>query len=146
VLRRSADPRDDVRDRELLERAGRRLRGEAQPEEQAAGAHQHPPRDPTSDERIARLDRTRGDRPGGGHERHGADADPELLDDLEEDEGQHDSLGVVDRVGQRQQPQRPLRMDLVGGGATRVRAHPRRQARRRAGMRPRARGRTTPRG
>ncbi len=44
-----------------------------------------------------------------------SDADPELIDDLEEDQRQDDGLRMVDGVGDRQQAERAHRADLGGG-------------------------------
>ena len=52
--------------------------------------------------------------PDGGEERDRLDADPELVDDREEDQRQDHRLGVVDRVGDREQAERAHRPDVDG--------------------------------
>ena len=54
------------------------------------------------------------ERPDGRQEGDGLHADPELVDDLEEDQRQDDGLGVVDRVRHGQQAERPHRVDRDG--------------------------------
>jgi hypothetical protein len=93
---------------------GDRLRGEADPEEQAAGDEDRAPGDAPRDEAVGRLDQPRADGADRGQERNGLDADVELGDDEEEDRRQDDRLGVIDRVGCGQEPQSSLRPDVDG--------------------------------
>jgi len=60
------------------------------------------------------LDDPGRERTGRGEESDRLHADPELIDDLEEYQGQDDGLGVVDRVGDGQQAERAHRVDVRG--------------------------------
>ena len=72
------------------------------------------PRHDPGQARVAQLDHPRGERAERRQEGDGLDPDPVLVDDREVDQRQQDRLGVVDRVGDRQEPKRAHRADLVG--------------------------------
>ena len=114
VLRRTTDPRDDIRDGEGEEAAGQRLGREPATEQQATRAQEAATRDPSGQLGVGQLDRAGGERTGRGEEGDDLDADPELIDDRQEDERQQDGLGVVDRMGDRQEHERAIRMHIVG--------------------------------
>jgi hypothetical protein len=59
----------------------------------------------------ARLHEPGADRAGRGDERDRLHAHAELLDDQQEDHREQDRLGVIDRVSDRQQPEREVRPD-----------------------------------
>ncbi len=112
VLRRSADPRRDVDDGKRRERGGSGLGREAAAEQDPAGGKELPSRDHPGQLRVAQLDRPRGNAPYGREQRDDVGGDPELRDDPDVDEWQQHRLGVVHRMGDRQQPERPVAMDV----------------------------------
>ena len=114
VLRRPADPRRDVRDGVGHEARRERGEREAAAEQDPAESEQPAPGHDPGQAGVAQLDRAGQERPDGGQEGDGVDADPELVDDLEEDERQDDGLGVVDGMRHRQQAERPHRVDGDG--------------------------------
>ena len=112
VLLRAADPRQDVRDgegaRSRWRTPGRRTRRRTGSRRSPAAARRETTR---VSARIAQLDEPGQEAPGGRQERDGFDPDPELVDDLEEDQRQQYGLRVVDRVGHGQQAEGPHRVD-----------------------------------
>ncbi len=112
VLRRAADPRQDVGDGEGQEPAGQRLGREPAAEQDPAGAQQPPSRDDPGQRGVAELDHARREAADRRQEGDRLDAHPELVDHLEVDQRQDDGLGVVHRVGDGQQPERARRVDL----------------------------------
>ena len=112
VLRRPADPRHDVDRGKRREGRRRRLGREAAAEEDPAGREQLPPRDHPGELRVAELDRTRREASGRGEQRDRVGGDAELEDDPDVDERQQHRLRVVDGVGDRQQPERPVAVDV----------------------------------
>ena len=116
VLRRAADARRDVRDREGQEVGGQRLGRHPATEQDPAEAQQPAARDDPRQVGVAELDGPGRERPEGDQERDVIDPDRELVDDLDEDQRQQDRLRVVDGVGDRQQAQRAHRADVVRRG------------------------------
>jgi hypothetical protein len=114
VLRRATDARRDVRDREGHEVRGKSLRRHPATEQDAAEAEQPTARGDPRQVGVAQLDGARREGAEGDQERDVVDSDRELIDDLDEDQRQQDRLGVVDRVGDRQETERPHRADTVG--------------------------------
>ena len=115
VLGRATDARRDVRDGEGREAVGERLEREPATEQDPADGEQATPRDDPRQGGVAELDHPRGEGPERGEERDRLHADAELVDDLEEDQGQDDGLSVVDRVRHREQPERTIWVDLLVG-------------------------------
>ncbi len=68
--------------------------------------------------RVTELDEARRRSPERGEEGDRLDAHVELVDDLEKDQGQHERLRVVHEMGDRQQPERSIGVDVrgLGGG------------------------------
>ena len=94
-----------------------RLGDEAAAEQEAAGPEQLRRGEPPGQRRVAQLDGARGEAAERGEEGDRLDADTEVLRDLDVDQRQDERLGVVDGVGDRQQPERAHRPDddPVGG-------------------------------
>ena len=119
VLRRAADARQDVGHGERQEAGGERLGDEPAPEQQAAAAEQPAARDDPGQLRVAELDESRRQVADRRKERDRVDAHPVLVDQLQEDQRQDDRVGVVDRVGRREQHERAHRSHVGQGWRSR---------------------------
>src|SRR5450756_762528 len=102
MLRRAADPRQDVDDCKGREAGRERLGDEPTAEQQPAGPQQSPPRDQPCERGEAELDDAGGEGAAGRKEGNRIDTDVEVVGDLQVDERQDDRLGVVDRMGDRE--------------------------------------------
>ena len=88
MLGRAADPPDDVGDRERDEVGRERLDRDAAAEHDPAGPEQVAPRHDPGERRVTELDQAGRERADRGQEGHRLHADPELVDDLDEDQRQ----------------------------------------------------------
>ena len=119
VLRRATDAGQDVRGREGGKAGRERLGDESPAEEQPTRPQQLPPGDEPGERGEAQLDDPGGEGAPGREEGDRVDADVEVVGDLQVDERQDNRLRVVDRMGDRQQPQRPHRPHVQRAGSSR---------------------------
>ena len=116
VLRRAADTRRDI-GRGKAAKGGRKCLGrKATAEDEPAHAQQRSARDVARQPRVRELDEAGRDVARGDEQRNGGRVDPELGDDREVDQRQQRRLGMIDGVGDRQQPEIANWVKVLLGG------------------------------